>query len=111
MTVAQGKILGGSSSVNGMIYIRGQQQDYDAWATDYGCTGWSYNDLLPWFIQAEGNESLADRYHGNAGPLSVSENRYRHPLSMAFIRAGQQSRVSCSVSTMALSNTSRPVRK
>lgn len=91
MTVAQGKILGGSSSVNGMIYIRGQQQDYDAWAGEYGCTGWSYNDLLPWFIKAEDNESLSDGYHGNVGPLSVSENRYRHPLSMAFIKAGQES--------------------
>ncbi|MGP5569947.1 GMC family oxidoreductase [Pseudomonas helleri] len=90
MTIAQGKILGGSSSVNGMIYIRGQRQDYDAWATDYGCHGWGYDDLLPWFKKAEGNESLSDVFHGSKGPLPVSENRYRHPLSMAFVRAGQE---------------------
>lgn len=89
MTIAQGKLLGGSSSVNGMIYIRGQREDYDAWASEHGCDGWSYADLLPWFRQAEGNESLAGPFHGSDGPLAVSENRYRHPLTQAFVRAGQ----------------------
>lgn len=90
MQIAQGKVLGGSSSVNGMIYIRGQKQDYDNWAQIYGCDGWSYQYVLPWFKKAEQNESLSDSYHGTAGLLPVSENRYRHPLSMAFIRAAQE---------------------
>lgn len=90
MQIAQGKVLGGSSSVNGMIYIRGQKQDYDNWAKEYGCEGWSYQDVLPWFKKAEQNESLSDSYHGITGPLPVSENRYRHPLSMAFVRAAQE---------------------
>nr|WP_199899966.1 GMC family oxidoreductase N-terminal domain-containing protein [Asaia prunellae] len=90
MTVAQGRILGGSSSVNGMIYIRGQKADYDSWAAQHGCSGWSYNDLLPYFIKSERNESLSGTLHGIKGPLPVSENRYRHPLTGAFIRAGQE---------------------
>lgn len=90
MMVAQGKVIGGSSSVNGMIYLRGHREDYDAWADKFGCTGWSYSDVLPYFRRAESNESLSDRYHGTRGMLPVSENRYRHPLSMAFVRAGQE---------------------
>ncbi len=90
MQIAQGKVLGGSSSVNGMIYIRGQKQDYDNWAQKYGCDGWSYDDVLPWFKKAERNESLTGEFHGTDGPLPVSENRYRHPLSIAFIRAAQE---------------------
>jgi len=90
LTLAQGKVVGGGSSVNAMIYMRGQKEDYDAWADEHGCDGWGYADLLPYFIRSEANESLASEYHGNHGPLPVSENRYRHPLSMAFIRAAQQ---------------------
>ena len=90
MTCAQGKVLGGSSSVNGMIYIRGQKQDYDSWAEEEGCPGWSYNDLLPYFKKSERNESLSGHYHGTQGPLHVSENRHRHPLTQTFIRAGQE---------------------
>lgn len=88
--VPQGKVMGGSSSVNGMIYVRGNAQDYDDWEQVYGCTGWGYKDVLPYFIKAENNESLAGPYHGNNGQLWVSENRYRHPLSMAFIRSAQE---------------------
>lgn len=91
MFVGQGKVLGGSSSVNGMIYIRGQREDYDGWRDAYGCTGWDYDSLLPYFIRSEANESLSNQYHGTSGPLPVSENRFRHPLSMAFIRAAQES--------------------
>lgn len=90
MTCAQGKVLGGSSSVNGMIYIRGQQEDYDSWAQEDGCAGWDFNALLPYFKKAEKNESLSEPYHGTTGPLSVSENRYRHPLTQVFIKAGQE---------------------
>lgn len=90
MTCAQGKVLGGSSSVNGMIYIRGHQEDYDSWAKDDGCVGWDFESLLPYFKKAEKNESLSEPYHGTQGPLSVSENRYRHPLTQTFIKAGQE---------------------
>lgn len=90
MIMAQGRIIGGSSSVNGMIYIRGQREDYDRWASEYGCKGWSYDELLPYFRKAEANESLGGDFHSSAGPLPVSENRYRHPLSMTFIRGGQE---------------------
>ena len=90
MSIAQGKLVGGSSSVNGMVYIRGHREDYDGWVRDEGCEGWGFNDLLPYFVRSEGNESLSNPLHGTQGPLKVSENRYRHPLSQAFIRAGQE---------------------
>ncbi|MHB0774909.1 GMC family oxidoreductase [Halomonas sp. WWR20] len=90
MTMAQGRIIGGSSSVNGMIYIRGQREDYDRWVSEYECEGWGYHELLPFFRKAEANESLGGDCHSSAGLLPVSENRYRHPLSMNFIRGGQE---------------------
>ena len=90
MLIAQGKVLGGGSSVNGMIYIRGQKEDYDDWVSEWGCDGWGYEDVLPFFCRAEANESLGDRYHGETGAVPVSENRYRHPLTQACIRACEQ---------------------
>lgn len=90
MSCAQGKVLGGSSSVNGMIYLRGHREDYDEWKEKYGCEGWGFDDLLPYFKKSEANESLTGHYHASTGLLNVSENRYRHPLSMDFIRAGQE---------------------
>lgn len=90
MHVPQGKTLGGSSSVNAMIYIRGQAEDYDAWR-DAGCPGWGYDDVLPVFRRSEANQRLAGAYHGTEGPLRVSDTRFRHPLSYAFLRAAQES--------------------
>ncbi len=90
MLIAQGKVLGGGSSVNGMIYIRGQQQDYDDWENLWGCRGWGYDDVLPFFRRAEANESLGDEYHGETGPVHIGENRYRHPLTQACIKACEQ---------------------
>ena len=90
MLIAQGKVLGGGSSVNGMIYIRGQKEDYDDWKSVWGCEGWGYEDVLPFFKRAEANESLGDTYHGENGAVPVSENRYRHPLTQTCIRACQQ---------------------
>lgn len=90
MIIAQGKVLGGGSSVNGMIYVRGQREDYDEWSNTWGCYGWGYDDVLPYFKKSEANESLGDAYHGQQGVLPVSENRYRHPMTMAFVRAGQE---------------------
>jgi choline dehydrogenase-like flavoprotein len=85
----QGKTLGGSSSINAMIYIRGQAADYDGWA-DLGNTGWSYREVLPYFIRSEHNERLANIYHGTGGPLYVSDQISPNPLSKAFVRAAQQ---------------------
>ncbi|MGH7073691.1 MAG: GMC family oxidoreductase [Stellaceae bacterium] len=82
----RGKTLGGSSSINAMIYIRGNRADYDGWEAD-GAKGWSYNELLPCFRKAETNERGEDQFHGNHGPLSVSEPRTRHPLTDAFMQA------------------------
>jgi choline dehydrogenase len=84
--LAQGRVVGGSTSLNGMVYTRGSRADYDEWAAS-GATGWGYNDVLPYFRKAEDNERGADTYHGVGGPLTVSENRSRHPLAAAFLEA------------------------
>jgi choline dehydrogenase len=85
----RGKTLGGSSSINGLIYIRGQAEDFNQWR-QHGNAGWSYDDVLPYFRKAENNERGADEHHGAGGPLSVSDVRDRHPLAAAFIEAAQQ---------------------
>jgi choline dehydrogenase len=90
MPVQQGFVLGGSSSVNGLIYIRGQAEDFDGWASDHGCAGWGYADLLPYFKRCERNESLSEPFHGTRGLLPVGDGRHRHPLMAAFVRAGQE---------------------
>jgi len=92
MHVPQGRTLGGGSSVNAMIYIRGQHADYDHWAAQ-GAEGWAWEDVLPVFIRAEANQRLAAPWHGTEGMLRVSDTRYRHPLSYAFIRAAQEAGV------------------
>lgn len=89
MFVPQGRTLGGGSSVNAMVYIRGQGQDYDGWA-QAGCAGWAWSDVLPWFRLAESNQRLAGDFHGTDGPLKVSDTRYRHPLSLAFVKGAQE---------------------
>ncbi len=83
----RGKTLGGTSSINAMVYIRGHRADYDGWAAE-GAKGWSYKEVLPYFRKAESNERGEDQYHGKLGPLSVCEGRSRHPLMNAFVRAG-----------------------
>jgi choline dehydrogenase-like flavoprotein len=87
--VIQGHVIGGGSSVNAMLYIRGQSQDYDGWAQS-GNKGWSFDDVLPVFRDIENNMEIADEMHGTDGELHVSETGYHHPLSRAFIRAAQQ---------------------
>lgn len=84
----RGKGLGGSSNINAMIYIRGNQADYDHWAS-LGNTGWSYQEVLPYFIKSENNASLQNKYHGNTGPLSVSNLRTDNPLHQRYIAAAQ----------------------
>ena len=85
----RGKVLGGSSSINAMCYIRGHRIDYDQWAV-HGATGWDWDTVLPWFRYAENNTRGADAFHGNRGPLAISDLRYKNPLSSAFIQAGIQ---------------------
>jgi choline dehydrogenase len=85
----RGKTLGGSSSINGLIYIRGQAEDFDHWR-QLGNTGWSHADVLPYFRKAEDNERGANEHHGAGGPLGVSDIRDRHPLAAAFIEAAVQ---------------------
>jgi choline dehydrogenase len=85
----RGRVLGGSSSINAMIYIRGSRHDYDTWRDEYGCEGWGYTDLLPYFLRAESNSRGASAYHGAAGPLSVQDLRYKSDLTGAFISAAK----------------------
>ncbi len=85
----RGKVLGGSSSINGLIYIRGQREDFDLWR-QMGCEGWSYADVLPYFRRAEDQERGEDEFHGKGGPLAVSDLRSPHVLHDALIAAAQQ---------------------
>jgi choline dehydrogenase len=82
----RGRVLGGSSSLNTMIYMRGNRSDYDGWAA-MGLAGWAYEDVLPYFRRAEDNERGESYYHGVGGPLSVSDSRSMHPLVAACIEA------------------------
>ena len=83
----RGKVLGGSSSVNAMIYIRGQREDYDAWAGE-GNTGWGWDGVLPYFKRAEHNERGADAFHGSGGPLNVMDLRSPNRFGPVFVKAG-----------------------
>src|SRR6185369_293350 len=83
----RGRGWGGSSSINGMIYIRGHARDYDGWR-QLGLEGWSFADVLPYFKRAEANENGGDEFHGGEGPLRVSNTKSGNPLFRAFIQAG-----------------------
>jgi choline dehydrogenase len=82
----RGKTLGGSSSINGLIFIRGQKEDYDGWR-DLGNPGWGWDDVLPYFKKAEGNDRLGEPLHSKTGPLKASSIPKKHPLVEAFIKA------------------------
>lgn len=82
----RGKVLGGSSSINGLVYIRGQAEDFDHWA-ELGNEGWSYKDVLPFFIRSEDNVNGAGKYHGVGGPLRVGNTVDEFPIHKAFINA------------------------
>ena len=88
----RGKVLGGSSAINAMIYIRGQKEDYDSWANE-GNSGWSWNEVLPFFKKAENNENGSTKFHGNLGPLEVSNQKAAKPISQAYIDACANSQV------------------
>jgi len=89
----RGKTLGGSSSINGTVYTRGHPFDYDHWA-ELGCEGWSYREVLPYFIRSENHEpesSPRDQpFHGKRGPLNIARRQVNNPLSLAFVEAAQQ---------------------
>jgi choline dehydrogenase-like flavoprotein len=86
----QAKVIGGGSSINAQLYTRGNRKDYDSWASEAGCTGWSYNEVLPYFKRSEDNERLVDAYHSYGGPLGVSYPVNPIPISHAFLRAAQE---------------------
>jgi choline dehydrogenase len=85
----RGKVLGGSSSINGLLYVRGQHEDYDRWR-QRGNAGWGFDDVLPYFKKAENQQRGADKYHGAGGPLPVSDWRHADPLSEAFVVAAAE---------------------
>jgi choline dehydrogenase len=89
MFCPRGKTLGGSSAVNGMVYIRGHKSDYDQWAS-LGNKGWAYNDLLPYFKKAETNQRGGNEYHGDKGPLYVSDVINDYTINDTFLSASQQ---------------------
>ena len=85
----RGKVLGGSSSINGQVYVRGHATDFDRWA-ELGNRGWSYEELLPYFRRSESHLDRTDEYHGKSGPLKVTRAGQENPLYEAFVAAGQQ---------------------
>ena len=85
----RGKVLGGASSITGLVYMRGQREDFDSWA-QAGNTGWGYEDLLPYFRKSEDQSRGEDHWHGTGGPLAVSDQREPHVLCDAFIAAAQE---------------------
>jgi choline dehydrogenase len=82
----RGKVLGGSSSINAMCYTRGHRADYDHWS-ELGASGWSYDQVLPYFIRSENYERGASDYHGEGGPLNIQDLRHTNPLSQVFLDA------------------------
>jgi choline dehydrogenase len=90
MYCPRGRVLGGSSSVNGMAYVRGHARDYDRWAQGKGMRGWSHADCLPYFKKAESLDLGGDDYRGADGPLSVTAGRMQNPLYRAWVEAGRQ---------------------
>ena len=89
----RGKVLGGSSSINGMVYIRGQHEDFDLWR-QLGNTGWSSTDVLPYFKRAQHQTRGADEFHSTGGPLCVSDTSEHHPICEAFIQGAMDTRLS-----------------
>jgi len=85
----RGKVLGGSSSINAMLYLRGQAQDYDRW-NENGCAGWSFSEVLPYFKKSQHQERGECDLHGMNGPLNVADGRSRHEINAAFVEAGMQ---------------------
>ncbi|CAD6560204.1 GMC family oxidoreductase [Paraburkholderia sabiae] len=85
----QGRVLGGGLSINAMVYMRGQKEDFEDWR-NMGCSGWGYEDVLPYFRMSESNARYSLPFHGVDGPLTISDADHRHELSNAFVRAAQE---------------------
>ena len=88
--LAQGRVLGGGGSINAQVFTRGAREDYDNWENKYGATGWGSDQMMYYFIKSEDNERLSGKYHGNGGPLGVSDLVNPHPMTKAWVQAGQQ---------------------
>jgi len=88
--LAQGKVIGGGGSINAQVFTRGTPSDYDGWATEFGCEGWSFADIQKYFIRSEDNDTLAAPWHGVGGELGVSSQINPHALTKAWVQAGQQ---------------------
>jgi choline dehydrogenase len=86
----RGRVMGGSSAINGMVYTRGNPQDFDEWRDEHGCDGWGYADVLPYFMRMETAEGGDSRYRGRNGPLKVSKPSLKNPLNLAFLAAGRE---------------------
>jgi choline dehydrogenase-like flavoprotein len=89
LSLPRGKMLGGSSSMNAMIYIRGNRADYDAWASEHGATGWAYDDVLPLFKRSEHNAEIHDEYHGVGGEMHITRRRWVSALWEKFVAAAE----------------------
>ena len=90
MIYPQARVLGGGSSINAQVYTRGCAEDYDRWANEEGCPGWSFGEVLPYLKKSEDNDRLAGPHHGSGGPLGVRDLVSPHPLTKTFVRAGQE---------------------
>jgi choline dehydrogenase-like flavoprotein len=90
MWFPQGRVLGGGGSINAQVFTRGNPKDYDEWAAEEGCAGWSFADVLPYFRRFEDNERFSNAWHGTGGPIAVSDPISPHPMSKAFLRAAQE---------------------
>ena len=87
---AQARVIGGGSSINAEVYTRGHPSDYDRWASEEGATGWSFKEVQPYFLRAEGNDTLAGEWHNTEGPLGVSNLKTPQKMSQVFVQACQQ---------------------
>jgi choline dehydrogenase len=90
MVYPQARVLGGGSSINAQVYTRGAPEDYDSWAKDDGCTGWSWSELLPYFVKSEDNDRLNGKMHGKGGPLGVSTLKEPNIMTRAFVEGAQE---------------------
>ena len=89
--VPRGRMLGGSSSLNAMAYIRGNRADYDGWRDRHGARGWGFDDVLPYFVRAEGNNRLSGPLHGTGGPLRVEDKVFDHEVCLAWVASAASS--------------------
>ncbi|MBV8221651.1 MAG: GMC family oxidoreductase N-terminal domain-containing protein, partial [Solirubrobacterales bacterium] len=89
LSLPRGRTLGGSSSMNAMLYVRGNRADFDGWASEHGANGWSYGDVLPYFKRHEANAEIRDGFHGTAGELHVTQDRWLSPHWSKFIQAAE----------------------